>query len=336
MRRLLAWTGKNIDGSIALVLALAVGALGVLNVVNRDLVNSATLLILALLAEVILRERWQRSRVEGEIRQGLDRTAQILTVLPDRLDSLAGVAEVLSQTRAALAKLSMVQVLNGTDVGEALADARRHTDRWHFKGGTGTYIRAVTLPECIRNARQRKGRLTVRIEIVDPTDEEVCRRYAEFRSTLSPNRPDGIGERWTPDRTRKEAFATILAACWYKQSNGLLDIDVRLSPVMTTFRWDLSSRSMVVTQEDPSAPALRIEEDTFYYDRWSTELMASLEQARRVPIEKARQVQLSDRPTVEETRHLFEAAGVPLPRAFNDRDVADIVQKAIDPRNPYE
>jgi hypothetical protein len=336
MRTVLAWAGKNVDSSIALVLALTAASLGLLNVVKQDLVASATLLILALLAEVLLRERWQRNRVEAEVRDGLQRTDLALADLPRRLDDLAGIAEVMTQTRAALARLSMVQVLIGTDVRAALADARRHTDRWHFKGGTGTYIRAVTLPECINNARQRKGRLTIRLEIIDPTNADACERYAEFRSSLSPGRPDGTGERWTPDRTRKESFATILAAIWHKQRNGLLDIDVRLSPVMTTFRWDLSSQSLILTQEDPSAPALRIEEGTFYYDRWSTELMASLEQARRVPIEAAKQATLSDRPTIEETRRLFDAAGVSLPRTFGDRDIADIVQKAIQPRNPYE
>jgi len=205
-----------------------------------------------------------------------------------------------------------------------------------FKGGTGTYIRAVTLPQCIENARQRKGRLLVRLEIIDPTDEAVCERYGEFRRTLSADRPDGTGERWTLDRTRKEAFATVLAACWYRQRFGLLEIDVRLSSVMTTFRWDLSAHRIIITQEDPSAPALMIEDGTFFYERWSTELIANLEQARRVPLETTRRASLSNEPTVEETRRLFDTLGLPLPRSFTDRDVADIVQKAVTPRNPYQ
>jgi hypothetical protein len=336
MAKLLTWAGRNVDGAVALVLALAVAFLGLLNVVDQFVVESATLLILALLAEVVIRERWQRNRVELEIRDSLVETAAVLTELRRPMDDLAIAGQVVTEARAALAKLSMVQVLNGTDVREALADARAHTDRWHFKGGTGTYLRAVTLPECVENARRRKARLQVRVEIVDPTDEAACRRYADFRTALSSDRPDGTGERWTVDRTRKESFATILAACWYRQHNGLLDIDVRLSPVMTTFRYDLSGRCIVLTQEDPSAPALRIEEGTFYYERWSTELMASLEQARPVPIGSDRQVRLGTRPTVDETRRLFDSVGAPLPRSFTDRDVTDIVQKAIEPRNPYE
>jgi hypothetical protein len=336
MAKLLTWAGKNVDGAVALLLALGVAVLGLLNVVDQFMVESATLLILALLAEVVVRERWQRGRVEHEIRDGLAETTAVLRSLREPLDELTEAGQVVTQARAALAKLSMVQVLNGTDVREALADARAHTDRWHFKGGTGTYLRAVTLPECIENARRRKGRLQVRLEILDPTDEAVCQRYADFRTALSSDRPDGTGERWTVDRARKESFATVLAACWYRQRNGLLDLELRLSPVMSTFRYDLSSGCIVLTQEDPSAPALRIDEGTFYYERWRTELMASLEQARAVPIGTDRQVRLSPRPSVDETRRLFESVGTPLPRSFTDRDVTDIVQKAIEPRNPYE
>jgi hypothetical protein len=336
MAKMLAWAVRNVDGAVALVLAIAVAALGLLNVVNQFLVESATLLILAVLAEVVMRERWRRTQVEREIRDGLVETTAVLEALRDPLDDLSQAGQVVTQARSALARLSMVEVLTGADVRAALADARAHTDRWHFKGGTGTYLRAVTLPECVENARRRKGRLQVRVEILDPTDEAVCRRYAEFRTALSPDRPDGTGERWTLDRTRKEAFATVLAACWYKQRNGLLDLELRLSGVMSTFRYDLSSRCIVLTQEDPSAPALRIGAGTFYYERWSTELVASLEQARAVPVGSDRQVRLSARPTVDETRRLLDGVGTPLPRSFTDRDVTDIVQKAIEPRNPYE
>ena len=336
MKRYLAWVGGNLDGFIGLVLAVGVAVMGLLNVVPSELVNSAILLILAVMAEAVLRDRYRRGQSDREIRAALVAATGALHQLPARLDSLARVEQVMAESRAALAKLSMVRVLSGNEVRQALAEARQRTDRWLFKGGTGTYIRAVTLPECVENARQRRGRLTVQLEIIDPTDEAVCDRYAKFRRALSADRPDGIGERWTPDRTRKEAFATVLAACWYRQQFGLLEIDVRLSSVMTTFRWDLSADRMIITQEDPGAPALMIEEGTFFYERWSTELIATLEQARQVPLDAARRVTLSEEPTVEQTRRLFDALSLPLPRAFSDRDVVDIVQKAIDPRNPYQ
>ncbi len=335
MSKLLIWAGKNIDGALALALALTVATLGLLNVVNRELIESATLLILALLAEVVMRERWQRGRIEGTIRDGLAETSGELKKLQAPLAEVTSAGQVVTQTRAALDRLSLVRVLSSAEIRDALAAAWRDTDRWYFRGGTGAYLRAVTLPECIRNARQRKSQLQVRLEIVDPTNEVTCQRYAKFKGALMTDDLDVRGERWTLDKTRKELFATILATCWYRQRHSLLDIEVRLSSVMTTFRWDLSSLWIMMTEEDPHAPALLAEKGSFYYDRWNTEFMASLDQARPLPIGADGLALLDDSPTVDQTRRLFDGLGTPLPRSFTDRDVTDIVQRALKPRNPY-
>jgi hypothetical protein len=175
----------------------------------------------------------------------------------------------------------------------------------------------------------------IRLQIIDPTNEELCDRYARFRRSLSAQ-PDGTGERWTLERTRKESFATVLAACWHRQRFDLLDIDVRLASVATTFRWDLSSRCIIITQEDPQVPALMFERGKFYYDRWNTELQTSLDQARRVPVEEAaKAVPLSEEPNVEEVSRLFARLGLDLPTSFSPRSIQDIIQKAIQAKNPY-
>lgn len=335
MMRLAAWLAKNTDAALALLLALVVGALGLLPGVGDEVLGSATLLILGLLATSILRDRWRRGPVEAEVRDSLRGTERVLAGLPDRLDRIDRLEEIVGNTGRALQESSTVRVLTGAEVGQVLAEARRHTDRWIFKGGTGTYIRAVTLPECVTAARRDKRTLLVRLEIIDPTSEEVCATYARFRRQLS-DQPDGTGEIWTPERTRKESFATILAACWYDQRIGLLDIDIGLSATMTTFRWDLSSQCVVITQEDPRAPAMMVDRGRFYYDWCSTELRHSLDQARRVPIEQSRAAPLGDEPTVEEARRLFDVLGLSLPRSFTDRDVAEIIRKALRAKNPYE
>lgn len=335
MAKLLQWAVRNVDGAVALVLALGVATLGLLNVVNQFLVESATLLILAVLAEVVMRERWRRTQVEREIRDGLVENMAVLKALRGPLDNLGQSGQLVTEARAALARLSMVQVLNNTDVREALTTAWADTDRWHFKGGTGAYLRKATLPECLENSRRRKSRLHVRLEIVDPTDEAACRRYAESHNTLWSEGLDDLGNRWSEESVRKASFATILAVCWFKQRYGLLDTDLRLSSVTTTFRWDMSSRWIMITEGDPTAPALLVEKGTFYYDRWSTELTVSLEQARPVPLDADQLLPLSDRPTVNETRRLLESIRTPLPRSFTDRDVMDVVRLAFERRSTY-
>jgi hypothetical protein len=190
----------------------------------------------------------------------------------------------------------------------------------------------VTLKECVEHARREQRPLRMQLEIIDPTDDALCTEYARFRSSLVPG-PDGTGETWTFERTRKEAFATILAACWHRQHFTLLTIEVGLSKIMTTFRWDLSSHSVIMT--DPFSSALMFAEGKPPYRAYNRELEKSFRQARRVGIERATELQLSDEPTIDEARRLFAVLELDLPRSFTDRDVSDVITKALRAKNPY-
>ncbi|MEV0151083.1 MULTISPECIES: hypothetical protein [unclassified Nonomuraea] len=335
--RVAPWAAQNADGAIALVLAIVVGVLGVMPdevfgpkgaEVQQQLVSAATLVILALVATALLRDRVRQAPVEETITSGA------LAELPARLARLDEIDGLVAGTRKALDVLQLVRVLGSRqEIAQAHAEAREDTTRWSFKGGTGTYLRAVTLPRCVAAARRVKRHLTVRVEIVDPTNAEVCETYAHYRRSLSDT-PDGTGETWTTDRVRKESYATILAAFWHRQRYGLLDIGVGLSATMTTFRWDLSATRLIMTVEDPNR-AMTALAGTFFYENCDTELRLSFEQARRVPLEKYKKVPLSDEPTVEEVQELFERIGVPLPRSYNEHDVVDIARKALRAVNPY-
>lgn len=325
MSRIVKWITKNADGVIGLVLAACIAILAWTEVVGANEVNSAVLLILAVLATTLLRDRVRSSFIEQDVRKALDR--------------LEALDNKMTDAQQALEQASNLRVLRGDAIGEALAAARRDTDFWTFKGGTGTFIRAVTLPECIRRAREIGRALTVRLEILDPTNDDLCEQYAVFQRSVS-HTVDGTGEIWTVGRTKKESFATVLAACWHKQRYRLLTIEVGLSPTVTTFRWDLSSRFVImtqfVTQRDAREPALLIERGSTYYDRYATELRTSFEQSRLLPIEQAaKAAPLGDEPSVEEAQKLFVALNLPLPTSFDDGAVSDIIRKAIQAKSPY-
>ncbi len=331
MTRLLKLIAKYGDSGLALVLALGVGVLALFDIVGTNDVNGAILLTLGLVATASLRNRAREEETDAQIQDVLGGTRDMLTTMPARLDELQGTVE---STRRALAESSYVRVLHGSEVGEALEEARRRTDRWVFKGGTGTYVRAVTLPECIELARRKKHVLHVELEIIDPGNEKLCAAYAQFRRSLSAQ-PDATGEIWTVDRTRKESYATVLAACWYRQRYSFVTIDVGLSSVLTTFRWDMTPHQLIITQEDPQFPAMMLEPGKYYYEIYSRELMASLRQARPVPIDR-KNTELSEEPTVDEARRLFADLDLPLPQAFTDRNVTEIIKKALQARNLYQ
>jgi hypothetical protein len=336
LKRVAPWAVQNADVAIALLLAVVVGVLGILPEdmygpdgakVQTQLVSAATLVILALVATALLRDRARQAPMEAA-------TTDVLGRLPARLERLEQIESMVVSTRKALDSLQLVRVLGSShEIAQAHAEAREGTTRWSFKGGTGTYLRAVTLPACVAAGRRDKRHLTVRIEVIDPSDPDLCEAYAHYRRSLS-DVPDGTGEHWTTDRVRKESYATILAAFWHRQRYGLLDIGVGLSPVMTTFRWDLSSSRLIMTVEDPNR-AMTALAGTFYYENCDTELRLSFEQARRVPLERYRDVPLGDEPTIEEVQDLFARIDMPLPKAYDGRDVVDIARKALRAVDPY-
>ncbi|MEU8403912.1 hypothetical protein AB0C28_52815 [Nonomuraea sp. NPDC048892] len=337
LKRAAPWAAHNADGAIALGLAIVVGVLGIMpdeifgpegEDIQRQLVTAATLVILALVATALLRDRVRQAPVEKTITSGA------LAELPLRLARLEELESLAHSTRRALDALELVRVLGSRqEIAQSHAEARRDTTRWSFKGGTGTYLRAVTLPACVAAARRDKRHLTVRVEVIDPTNLEVCETYAHYRRSLEDH-PDATGESWTTDRARKESYATILTAFWHRQRYGLLDIEVGLSSTMTTFRWDLSTTRLIMTVEDPNM-AMTALADTFYYENCDTELRLSFEQARRVPLEMYKKVPLGDEPTIEEVQELFARIGVPLPRSYDGRDVVDIARKALRAVDPY-
>jgi hypothetical protein len=321
MSRFAAWIGRNADGLIGLVLAACIAILAWADVVGTNQVNSAVLLILAVLATTLLRDRVRSGFVERDVRKVCEQVKTLDTKV--------------TQVQQGLEQTPTLQVLRSDALGEALALARRDTDIWLFKGGTGSFTKAVTLPECVQRARENERGLTVRLEILDPTNHDLCEHYAMLQRTS--HAPDGTSEPWTTIRTKKELFATILAACWHRQRYRPLSVQIGLSSTISTFRWDLSSRSLImtqfITQREAREPGLLIKRGSVYYDRYATELRTSFDQSRVLPIEQAtKAIPLGDEPSVEETQKLFVSLTVPLPSSFDDADIVDIIRKAIEPK----
>jgi hypothetical protein len=331
MKNPLPWLGRNIDPILALIVALVVGSLEVFSTVPSSTVSSGILLVLGVLSVAVLRDRLTKDTTEQQLRAEVRRAGELQSTVGQLAMAVASMQATVVDVAKTLDDATMVRVLSGPELSRKFADARRNTDRWIFRGGTGTYIRAATLPECVANARRDRRTLQMRLEIIDPTDEAVCASYVRFRHSL-----EGDQSAWTMERTQRESYATIVAACWYRQRYELLDIEVGLSRVMPTLRWDMSADYLVVTQESPNNPALLTEHNKLLYTYVQTELRKSFEQARPVPLELVRTTPLSDMPTVEEVRRLFVDLRMPLPSVYTNRDIGDIVSRALRAENLYD
>ncbi|MFF0743455.1 hypothetical protein ACFYVL_23975 [Streptomyces sp. NPDC004111] len=307
LERAVGWAFKNIDVVVAAGIALTIGLLDIFgDVLSDDVVSGATLLVLGALA---------------------------IGSIVERVRQPASIQEALAGTRRALDDQAMVSSLIGAEVGEALREARQHTNLWYFKGGTGTYLRAVTLPSCVNAAKVQRSQLNMKIDIVNPDDERACDAYARFRQMFAGQHNAAEAALWTRDRVRKEAYATVLAACWYRQRLATLEIAVHLSSVVSTLRYDLSESCLVITQDDRSRMNLLVRRGQPLYDYYVTELHQSREQAMELDLRPA--PPLAPEPTVDEVRLLFDELRLPLPRTFTDSDIGEITTKALHAEDPY-
>ncbi|WP_156959329.1 hypothetical protein [Nocardia sp. BMG51109] len=316
---------------VALALAVTMSVLGIVDLLPADLISKVIPLTLGVVAFAMLRERWRQEALNTRTQETTARTEETLSRLDERLERAKDADDHLAGIHRAVESLTTIRTGVGSEVTKALATARGSTDRWVFKGGTGAYTRSV-LPKYVSRAAYRHT--SVRIEILDPADEDACERYARLHRSLAEGEDDDARS-WTAEGTRIESYATILAACWFKERyDTRLDLELAVTSTVSIFRWDLSSSNLIVTQRGPWFPAMIIGSDHPFYDSFDIELSTSFSQGRPVPLERAREFGLLPEPDVDTVRILFGVLGSELPRDFDDKIVRTIIEKALRDPNP--
>ena len=327
MRALIAglrWLWDNLDPMLALGLAVVFAVLGAYGVATQPVISNVVLATLAVIAFTLVRERAARSGTFADVERSLE-------------NRLRNVDSSIAQVREAVKMIdTLIKPTQGRFLTHDFEQAIQSTRLWIYKGGTGTYLRAVTLPGNAENALRQRTRREISIEILDPTNVELCDQYGRMRRSLDP-KPDRSGETWTTIRVRKESYATILAAAYYRESHGLLDIQLGLSATMSLFRYDLASPYIIIIQEDGTAPALEASSGTYFYNSYLNELRLSFDQSRKLDLERANGISLSAGAEIStrEVSRLFQALGVPLDDAFHENEIRSMIQKAFNPVNLY-
>ncbi len=220
-----------------------------------------------------------------------------------------------------------LEAVEPRDIGRLLRSAAENANEWWFRGGLGRYTRSITLRTMASGARSQNLRRRITIEIIDPDDHAVCAKYARYRQGLRSASKGGTT--WTEESVRIELFATILAAYIVKAQDSMMDVTVVLSAWYSSFRLDLSSLYVVVTKEDPAAPAMRCDTGTYFYDAYRDDVVLTASQGRRLgnpPIDFDPQAL-----TPNVVRSLFVHLGLDTTGVELER----VIEKAKDSRNPY-
>ena len=172
---------------------------------------------------------------------------------------------------------SNMEVISPYQIKEKLEEGRETNEYW-YSGGTGRHTRAVTLPEIAMSSRNSNTTKRLYLQVLDPTDRDVLDAYVNYRNRVRT----GAKDPWSLKRVQNEVYATIISAYIWKKEQPLLEITVALKKEASLFRFDLSSKVLVITKEDPSEPALFCTEGTFFHKAYKEELRLSLEQSRNL------------------------------------------------------
>jgi hypothetical protein len=81
-----------------------------------------------------------------------------------------------------------------------------------------------------------------------------------------------------------------------------------------------------MTQEDSRSSSLIFDNGRAHYRAFDRELVASFNQARRLHVDPLR---IGETPTTEEVRRFFAALAIDLPSSVGERDITEIVRKAV-------
>lgn len=179
---------------------------------------------------------------------------------------------------------SKFEIIEPKRIADYFAKGRINTSFWYFSGGIGRFSRNVTIPKIAEISQTNNTSKTIRLNIINPMDQELCANYAEYKNSLKSAKDSKIN--WTSSYVKNQAFATILKSIIYKSLFPMLEIDIYLKKVFTTTRIDQNESNCIVTKEDKRDLGLICTKDTFLYKTYKEEIFQESKQSLKLNIDK--------------------------------------------------
>jgi hypothetical protein len=226
-----------------------------------------------------------------------------------------------------IARQATITVVNPKDISGLLATALEDSKEWWFRGGTGRYLRAVTLPTLAERSRNSSSGKRLHVQLLDPANRSICERYANYRRGLRSSAHEA--QQWTLERVRAEICGTLLAVFIKVSEYPLLRVEVTLTPTFSSFRIDLSAKYAIITKEDQRAPGVRCDQGSYFYDAYKDDMELTAQMGRSVSIPTV-PIDLS----LPSVRQAFADLGLEIDD-LGDEFLLTSIERAKSPANPY-
>jgi hypothetical protein len=158
-------------------------------------------------------------------------------------------------------------------VAHSLNSLLRESQVWRFRGGSGRWQRQVVLPR-LGKIQQQSVQYTM--QLLNPTDVELCTQYALYRSKQRVAAARRADEHQA-EVLRDDLLACVYSAAWYSRYTRI-QAHVVLLPMFSPLRIDIGSKGLVLTVADPDAPGLFAAAESWFY----ASLLDEIEQASLV------------------------------------------------------
>jgi hypothetical protein len=221
---------------------------------------------------------------------------------------------------------SEISILEARDLNQEFARLLGTSSSWRYKGNFGRWFRTKALSSLSYRAKDEHREIEVSCIVIDPEDVKLCELHAQARNSVRT--ADGK-EDWTADDVRREVYATIVCCFAYRAT---LTVRLGLLNYFEPQRFDIAATSAIITREDRKAPAVRLNENGYFFEAASRDYANAFEQCRRIAIDRNK-LSLSNLKK-DEVLEVLRDAG--LEGDFLTREIAKICEKASSKKNPYE
>lgn len=181
----------------------------------------------------------------------------LLTFAVAQMARLRSAVEALTKQRA---NEDRVTEIPAVQISSSLHDLLASSSSWKFRGGSAKWQLMSVLPEL---GRRHDTTVSYLMQVVHPFNEEMVKKYAEYRwrSKPQPERPSL--EESSAD-LREGVLACIYAAAWYA-ANSRLKPEVIFLRSFSPLRYDCGDDALVITVTDQTAPGLWAPQGSWYY-----------------------------------------------------------------------
>lgn len=201
-----------------------------------------------------------------------------------------------------------VELIQNREIPQLIYDSTSKAQQWDVRARTASYFARVTLPLLRDAAFRTGGDISIRIQVLNPSNDAAMAAYARYRSNHA-------GAVWSVDKVKAEIFSTILAAAIYRNEAPRLHIQIGLSESFWVLSLDACEDLVVVTGQNKGDPALVIRQGSPLFREWREDFEASFSVCQMITpsIEKITRKDLEE--GTEEVKKavqgLFESLGMP-------------------------